>query len=185
MLKTDPQELSSLRKSIRTYNVCFTVTLGEVEIRKREVDASFLVELRGYHHGFGECDSIPCRRCIRVLWTLLAVAEAIGPFKYRDDPVRPGYEFEKRLRFSAEKGEQREVVLGLEIQVRQPFATATDGWALNVMEVITTQLLALKCENKEGKLGFHPELAAAGQLSGTREGATTGEGIDTDSRLSA
>lgn len=147
-MKAQVNETPSLRSSVRVYDISFTIQLGEVEIRRRVVEASFLVRLAGRHDGYGNCGGAPCPSCISVLRTLLGVADAIQPFEHRTLP-QPSFVSEESIYFASAQGREREVALRLEIRVRRPFARATNGWAFAFMEDISAVLTGIGCTNLE------------------------------------
>lgn len=140
---------SSLRRSVRAYDISFKIELGETESRGRVVNASFLLDLRGRHNRHGSCGGARCPACIHVLRSLLGVADAIWPLK-QESLARAGYDCESRVHFAAAEGRGSEVVLGLEIRVRPPCARATNGWASALMEDINAALMELGCRGREG-----------------------------------
>jgi hypothetical protein len=147
-MKSQVNEFPSLRESVRAYDISFTIQLGEVEIRRRVVEASFLLHFGGRHDGYGNCGGAPCPACIGVLRTLLGVADAIQPVDHQTLP-QPRYVREKRIYFASAEGREREVALGLEIRVRRPFGRATNGWALAFMEDMSAALIEEGCLNRE------------------------------------
>lgn len=178
-------DLLALQKSVRDYDIHFTIELGEVEVHKRRVEASFLLDLRGRHNGISNCLGLPCPSCICVLRALLGVADAIRPFE-RGILSRPRDSGDKLLHFAAPEGREREVALRVEIRVRRPFAHATNGWALAFMEELTAVLKEFGCQDRKdfvvAESRSSQPVDAASRTASSRVTATS---IGTESLLSA
>jgi hypothetical protein len=186
-MKLRVNDSALLRTSVLAHHVSFNIQLGKIKICRRVVEASFLLNLSAHHDGNGNCCGAPCPACIGVLQSLLGVADAIRPFKYQSLP-RTGWNCEQRIHFASAEGRKREVTLGVEIRVRQPFAQATDGWALAFLEDIDAALIELGCRSKEGVgvVESYPHLQSV-EVGPTEseEARTSADTMDTKSLLTA
>lgn len=186
-MKSLVNDSPSLRRLVRTYDINFTIQLGDVETRRRVVEASFLLHCVGRHDGNGTCECAPCPACIRVLQTLLGVADAIQPFGHETLP-QSRRECEKRIYFASAPGRGREVTLGLELRVRRSFGRATNGWALAFMEDISAALIELGCRNREDAEVADPRSCprpVENERTGSDEARTSAATMESESLLSA
>jgi len=186
-MKLRVNDSASLRTSVLAHHVRFNIHLGKIKFCSRVVEASFLLKLTAHHNGHGNCSGAPCPACICVLQSLLGVADAIRPFERQSLP-RTGWNCKQRIHFASAEGHKREVTLGVEIRVRQPYAQATDGWALAFMENIDAALIELGCRSKEGVgvVDSYPHLQSV-KVGPTEseEARTSADTMDTKSLLTA
>ena len=186
-MKSQVNESHSLRRSVRAYDISFTIQLGQVEIRRRVVEASFLLHFEGRHDGYANCGGAPCPACIRVLRTLLGVADAIQPFEHQIVPQLRD-DCEKRIYFASAQGRERDVALGLEIRIRRPFIRAMNGWAFSFMEDISAALIEHGCrdrEDAEGTVSRSCLRPVENERAGSDEARTTTAARESESLLSA
>lgn len=158
----------TLRDFIRAYQVCFSIQLSDVVLCGRTAQVTFHLELSGHHDG--KCGGDFCLGCNHVLRVLFEVTDALRDFE-RKAIKRAGYVYENSALCGSGRGRDREVVLGLRLTVRRPFARASGGWGWKFVEGVTSALTGLGCRDgstegvSEGRACAGPVRREPGQLA--------------------
>jgi hypothetical protein len=134
----------TLRDFIRTYQVTFSIQSSDVVLSGRTAQVTFHLELSGHHDG--KCGGVFCLGCNHVLRVLFEVADALRDFESKA-VKRAGYVYENSALCGSRRERDREVVLGLRLTVRRPFARASNGWGWKFVEGVTSALTGLGCRD--------------------------------------
>jgi len=152
----------TLRDLIRTYQVSFSIQSSDVVLCGRTAQITFHLDLSGHHDG--NCAGAFCLGCNHVLRVLFEVADVLRDFESKA-VKRAGYVYENSALCGSRRERKREVVLGLRLTVRRPFARATGGWGWKFVDGVTSALTGLGC--RDGAAEGASECGAC--VSGVRE----------------
>jgi len=136
---------SALKDLIHMYQVSFVLQSSDTAICGRAAEVTLRLELRGRHDG--QCSGVFCLGCNHVLRVLFEVADALRAFE-REAFKRAAYAYQNNAGSGSGQRCNREVVLGLEMSVRRPFARASGGWGWRFLDRLTAALTKLGCRDR-------------------------------------